>query len=153
MLYILRATAYGMWSLLVPVGYNRDPAAHFGYKKVAMILEHTYTVNEEELVTEKDITRSRGKECIWHIYKFYITRIHLITTTSISFCIFMFKRSPQQIFLTMHILTSIFVLGVSLIFMLIIIHSNPTHYYQQTILTPEVSLTRSCIKYENRFNV
>ena len=89
-----------MWSLLVPVGYNRDPAAHFGYKKVAMILEHTYTVNEEELVTDKDITRSRGKECIWHIYKFYIliTKIHLIATTSISFCIFMFKRSPQQIF-------------------------------------------------------
>ena len=65
-----------MWSLLVPVGYNRDPAAHFGYKKVAMILEHTYTVNEEELVTEKDITRSRGKECIWHIYKSYIVIIH-----------------------------------------------------------------------------
>ena len=32
-----RATAYGIWSLLVPAGYNRDPTAHFGYKKVAMI--------------------------------------------------------------------------------------------------------------------
>ena len=55
-----RATAYGIWSLLVPAGYNRDPTAHFGYKKV-MILEHSYTVNEEELITEKDISRSRGK--------------------------------------------------------------------------------------------
>jgi len=107
----VRATAYGMWSLLVPVGYNRDPAAHFGYKKVAMILEHTYTVNEEELVTEKDITRSRVR---------------------------------SKYFLTMHILTSIFVLGVSLIFMLIIIHSNPVHYYQQTILTPEI-LSYICV--------
>merc|ERR1712110_882815 len=97
----VRATAYGMWSLLVPVGY----------KKVAMILEHTYTVNEEELVTEKDITRSRVR---------------------------------SKYFLTMHILTSIFVLGVSLIFMLIIIHSNPVHYYQQTILTPEI-LSYICV--------
>ena len=56
-----RATAYGIWSLFVPAGYNRDPTAHFGYKKVAMILEHSYTVNEEELITEKDIARSRGK--------------------------------------------------------------------------------------------
>ena len=94
---MFRATAYGMWSLLVPVGYNRDPAAHFGYKKVAMILEHTYTVNEEELVTEKDITRSRGKECIWQIY-LNSTQKHHIITTSISFCISMFKRSPWQIF-------------------------------------------------------
>ena len=49
-----------MWSLFVPAGYNRDPTAHFGYKKVAMILEHSYTVNDEDLITEKDIARSRG---------------------------------------------------------------------------------------------
>ena len=60
-LHISRATAYGIWSLLVPVGYNRDPTAHFGYKKVPMVLGHSYTVNDEELITEKDIARSQGK--------------------------------------------------------------------------------------------
>ena len=64
---IFRATAYGMWSLFVPAGYNRDPTAHFGYKKVAMILEHSYTVNDEDLITEKDIARSRGNKIDWLI--------------------------------------------------------------------------------------
>ena len=62
--FIFRATAYGIWSLLVPVGYNRDPTAHFGYKKVAMIFEQSYMVNEEEVITEKDIARSRGESRI-----------------------------------------------------------------------------------------
>ena len=47
----------------------------------------------------------------------------------------------SKYFLTMHILSSIFVLGTSLIFMLIIIHSDPGHYYKQTLLTPEVSIS------------
>lgn len=101
----IRATAYGMWSLFVPAGYNRDPTAHFGYKKVAMILEHSYTVNDDDLITEKDISRSRVR---------------------------------SKYFLTMHILSSIFVLGASLVFMLILIHSDPTHYYNEKILTPEI---------------
>ena len=143
-----------MWSLLVPVGYNRDPAAHFGYKKVAMILEHTYTVNEEELVTEKDITRSRGKECTWHVYiHYYPLKYISLLQHQYRFVFSCLNEVRSKYFLTMHILTSIFVLGVSLIFMLIIIHSNPTHYYQQTILTPEVSLTDRGIKYVNCFQM
>ena len=57
---LCRATAYGIWSLLVPAGYNRDPAAHFGYKKVPMILENSYVINVEDPVTQKDIARSQG---------------------------------------------------------------------------------------------
>jgi len=119
----IRATAYGMWSLFVPAGYNRDPTAHFGYKKVAMILEHSYTVNDDDLITEKDISRSRVR---------------------------------SKYFLTMHILSSIFVLGASLVFMLILIHSDPTHYYNEKILTPEIlayicvpilGLSLGCLSY------
>ena len=69
----------------------------------------------------------------------------IITNTNSKFTFFMIKLSKyttvvrSKYFLTMHILTSIFVLGTSLIFMLIIIHSDPAHYYKQTILTSEVS--------------
>ena len=69
----------------------------------------------------------------------------IITNTNSKFTFFMINLSKyttvvrSKYFLTMHILTSIFVLGTSLIFMLIIIHSDPAHYYKQTILTSEVS--------------
>ena len=38
-----------------------------------MILEHSYTVNDDDLITEKDISRSRGKGKISTYY--YITNI------------------------------------------------------------------------------
>ena len=87
-----------------------------------------------------------------YIYKFYYPLEYILLLQHQYHFVFSCSNAVRsKYFLTMHILTSIFVLGVSLIFMLIIIHSNPAHYYQQTILTPEVSLTDRGIKYVNCF--
>ena len=32
-----RSISYGLWSLLVPVGYNRDPASPMGYSNVKIV--------------------------------------------------------------------------------------------------------------------
>ena len=85
-----------------------------------------------------------------YIYKFYYPLEYILLLQHQYHFVFSCSNAVRsKYFLTMHILTSIFVLGVSLIFMLIIIHSNPAHYYQQTILTPEVSLTDRGVKYVN----
>ena len=32
-----RSVSYGLWSLLVPVGYNRDPASPMGYSNIKIV--------------------------------------------------------------------------------------------------------------------
>ena len=32
-----RSVSYGLWSLLVPVGYNRDPASPLGYSNIKIV--------------------------------------------------------------------------------------------------------------------
>lgn len=61
-----RCCSYAIWSLLVPVGFNRDPSANLGYSKISLFDEHRMELSRDP-VTDKDIERSSGR------VKFFLT--------------------------------------------------------------------------------
>ena len=107
--FLFRAITYGLWSLLVPAGYNTDPTAFVGYTKLPLFPDHA-TVDDmmpasDEPPTEKELARS-------HVRTKY--------------------------FLTMHVLMSIFILGPSVVITYCLVYGYPEYYLPMSILTPDV---------------
>jgi len=106
-----RAVTYGLWSLLVPAGYNTDPAAFIGYTKLPLFPDIPDSGPEDSCMpanneppSEKDLARS-------HVRTKY--------------------------FLTMHVLTSIFILGPCVVVTYAMIFASPEYYLPMSIMSSQ----------------
>ena len=106
-----RATAYGLWSLLVPAGFNTDPTAFVGYTKLPL-----FPVDESDSSANAASRPPTDKEA---------------------------ERSQirTKYFLTMHVLSSIFILVPCIIIMYALIYVFPEFYFRLTIIPSEVLST------------
>ena len=70
-----RSFSYALWSILVPIGFNRDPAAPLGYKKINLLASTAHLEEDMTIVrpmTEKEAEMSRVRA------KYFLTA-HLVS--------------------------------------------------------------------------
>lgn len=91
-----RSCSYGIWSLFVPVGYHRDPESHLGYKKIPLF---SPTGSHDSSLAHPAAERQ-----------------HSLTMRDIQR-----SQGRARYFLTAHIASSVFILGLSLLFVLIFV--------------------------------
>ena len=125
-----RSLSYALWSILIPVGYNRDPATPMGYAKIPLF----YSLSNEDIqpaATDKEIELSANRS------KYFLTSHVLCSMLILGPClltiIVMVQMNPEYFefnsgaSLNLNFLNTVFLplLGLSLGFSILFV--RPYH--------------------------
>ncbi len=100
-----RSFSYGLWSMLVPVGYNRDPAEALGYAKVSL------REQEEAACKATAAASSTDDEDV------VIDPVSMRDVERL--------RNRAKHFLTAHVVSSVVVLGSALLVTAVLVQAHP----------------------------
>jgi len=143
-----RAIAYGLWSLFVPAGYNTDPTAFLGYTKLPLVsgdddLEDgvnddggfTANTRSSDSEGEGELQQRAGRQR-QRRHDQLPPQQQLPTEKEAAR-----SQVRTKYFLTMHVLSSILVLGPSIGVMYGLIYSRPEAYLPLSIIPSTILST------------
>ena len=100
---ISRAISYGLWSIFIPAGFNRDPSSPLGYSKIPLLLEGHH-------ISLMDVTPGGSPQ---------IEPQDEISAKVIN--------TRAKYFLTSHVLANVFLLAPCLVLTIILVQVDPVH--------------------------